>query len=71
MQDQIKIDRLIDKKELKKLIPYSHSTITRKEKAGSFPKRVILGPCRVAWPLSEVLQWIENKKAERDHLNNF
>jgi prophage regulatory protein len=65
MLNQTKNDRLLDKKELNKLIPYSYSTIARLEKDGKFPERIRIGPCRVAWSLNEVLQWIEDRKAER------
>jgi len=58
-------DRLIDKKELSKLVPYSVSHIRRLEKAGLFPRRIQLGPGRVAWVLSEVLEWIECKRQGR------
>jgi len=59
-------DRLIDKKALRKLVPYSSSQIYRLEKAGLFPQRIVLGAGRVAWLHSEVVQWIENKAMERD-----
>ena len=58
---------LVSKKELKTLgIPYSFQHIARLEKAGSFPKRVQLGQCRVAWSYEEVCQWINERIARRD-----
>ena len=55
--------RLINKKQLKELVPYSNSTIARMEKKGQFPQRIKLGANRVAWILSEVMSWIEAKKS--------
>ena len=55
-------DRLIDFRELKKLVPYSRTQIWRLEKANRFPKRIQLGPCRVAWLESDIFAWIECRK---------
>jgi prophage regulatory protein len=57
--------RIIMASERRDLIPYSDMHISRMEKAGTFPKRIKLGPNRVGWSLSEVLDWIEARKAER------
>ena len=57
--------QLIDKKELVKLVKYSPQHIARLEKAGQFPKRLRLGQNRVAWLLSEVEDWIEQRLGER------
>lgn len=59
--DTIFHNRLIDKKELRKLVCYSPSQIRRLEERGLFPRRIQLGPGRVAWLYAEVMQWIENK----------
>lgn len=58
--------QLIDKKELTKLVKYSPQHIARLEKAGQFPKRLRLGQNRVAWMLTEVEAWIEDRLAKRD-----
>lgn len=57
------VRKLVSKKELKAIhgIPYSFAHIARLEKAGVFPKRIILGACRVAWYEDEIEMW----KAER------
>ena len=55
-------DRLIDAKELKKLVPYSRTTIWRLEKSGDFPNRIQLGPGRVAWLRSEISRWVECRR---------
>ena len=59
-------DRLIDKRELRSLVIYSPQQIDRLEKAGLFPLRVKIGPGRVGWLLSEVLDWMSKKMADRD-----
>jgi prophage regulatory protein len=53
----------VSKKELKSVygIPYSFAHIARPEAAGSFPKRVRLGACRVAWVAQEVQDWIDER----------
>ena len=58
--------RLIDRKELRRLVPVSPSQIYRWEKDGLFPKRRQIGPCRVAWSYAEVLEWIECKLEGRE-----
>ena len=57
--------RIISKRELLELVSAAYSTIGRWEKVGLFPKRVKLGPNRVGWVLTEVLEWIEQKKKSR------
>jgi prophage regulatory protein len=59
-------DRIIVAQERRELVPYSDMHIWRMEQAGTFPKRVKLGPHRVGWSLHEVLEWIEARKAERE-----
>ena len=53
------VRKLVSKKELKTIhgIPYSFAHIARLEKAGLFPKRIILGACRVAWFDDEIEDW--------------
>ena len=60
--------RLVSKKELKTVcgIPYTPQHIGRLEAAGKFPKRVRLGPNRVAWLLFEVDAWLSERIAFRD-----
>lgn len=57
--------QLICKKELTKLVKYSPQHIARLEKAGQFPKRLRLGQNRVAWMLSEVEDWIDERLYRR------
>jgi prophage regulatory protein len=60
--------QLVSKKELKTVcgIPYSGQHIQRLENAGQFPKRIKLGRNRVAWLLSEIEAWIDERLASRD-----
>jgi prophage regulatory protein len=61
-----KSDRIIRKPELLEITGVSHPTIWRWEKAGKFPKRLILGPNSSGWLESEVQGWIENKVLNRE-----
>ena len=60
-----KQDRIIRKAELLSIIPLSHVTIWRMEKAGKFPKRVQIGGNAVGWLASEINNWIDQKADER------
>ena len=57
--------RILSKRQLKELVLYSPQHIARLEKAGKFPKRVQLGPNRVGWVESEVLDWIQSRLDDR------
>ena len=58
-------DRIIDRRERRRLIPYSDVHILRLERAGKFPARIQLGPGRIGWSEHEVLDWIEQRKLDR------
>jgi|TARA_R110000803_G_scaffold85370_4_gene151729 prophage regulatory protein len=60
-----KLDRIILAPERRQYVPYSDMHIWRLEKAGTFPKRIKLGPNRVGWSLQEVVDWMDARKAER------
>ena len=53
------VRKLVSKKELRSVhgIPYSFAHIARLEKAKLFPKRLMLGACRVAWWEDEIEEW--------------
>ncbi len=57
--------RILSKKDLRALVLYSPAHIDRLEKAGRFPRRVQLGPCRVGWVESEVLAWLDERIRQR------
>ena len=61
-------DRLLTMADLKKFVPYSKPTIYQMVHEGRFPKQVRLGPNRVAWRHSKVLDWINERAAEREAL---
>jgi len=58
-------NRIISRKELKQIVPYSDVHILRLERKGRFPARIKLGPNRVGWCNQEIYDWIAEKKAER------
>ncbi len=59
-------ERCIDYKELRKILPLSRTHLIRMEKDPEyahlgFPKRVLLGQCRVCWWLHEILEWLKGR----------
>src|SRR5215831_5958715 len=56
-----KLPRIITKKELRLIVPYSPQHILRLEKRGKFPNRVQLGARRVGWYLHEVHGWLQQR----------
>ena len=58
--------RMLSKRQLKELVLYSSQHIARLEAAGTFPKRVQLGQCRVGWVEGEVLEWLQKRIDARD-----
>ncbi len=59
--------RMISKRQLKELVLYSPQHVARLEKAGKFPMRVQLGPNRVGWVESEILDWLQKRLDEREN----
>ena len=59
--------RLLSKRQLRELVLYSPQHIDRLEKAGKFPRRVQLGPNRVGWIESEVMDWLDTRIADREN----
>ena len=58
---EIVMRRMLSKRQLKEMVLYSPQHIARLEKAGLFPRRVILGPNRVGWVEEEVLDWLQKR----------
>ena len=58
--------RILSKRQLKELVLYSPQHVARLEKAGTFPKRVTLGPNRVGWIEGEVLDWLQERIIRRE-----
>ena len=50
-------------------IQVSNSTLLRWELQGRFPRRIRMGATSVAWPLAEILAWIDARTAEREHIH--
>jgi len=55
------LPRMITKRELCLIVPYSPQHIGRLEKQGLFPKRVTIGLRRVGWWLHEVQEWLNTR----------
>lgn len=58
--------RLITKKQLRSIVPYTPQHVLRLEKKGKFPRRVQVGANRVAWLLHEIEGWLAERIAARD-----
>ncbi len=67
MTEAPRIDKLIGKRFLAKLIDCHPETIYRWEQAGTFPRRMRVNG-RVFWSLREVLDWMEQVKSKRETL---
>jgi predicted DNA-binding transcriptional regulator AlpA len=52
---------LVDWSNLAPQIPYVRQHVLRKESKGEFPKRVQLGPNRVAWWQDEIDEWLASR----------
>ncbi|MEM6661155.1 MAG: AlpA family phage regulatory protein [Pseudomonadota bacterium] len=48
------------------MVLYSPQHIARLEKVGKFPRRVQIGPNRVGWVETEVLDWLQERMADRE-----
>jgi len=62
--------RILSKRQPKELVLYSPQHVARLEKAGTFPKRIQLGPNRVGWVESEVLDWLQTRLDRREDLTD-
>lgn len=60
------MDNILRKKTVMEILKVSDNFLSRAEKAGKFPKRIQLGDCSVGWLESEINEYFERKKAERD-----
>jgi prophage regulatory protein len=58
------LPRVITRRELRRLVPYTSGYILRLERQGKFPKRIRLVEGRVGWWLPDVLAWREQKSRE-------
>ncbi|MBC8671928.1 helix-turn-helix transcriptional regulator [Aeromonas sp. 25-281] len=53
--------KLIKLKDVTEMTTLSKATIYRLIKQGAFPRQIPLGPRAVAWRLSDVVTWIEQR----------
>jgi prophage regulatory protein len=65
------IPRIITKKELRQLVPFSPQYVLRLEKEGRFPHRIKIGERRVGWWLHEVLAWLAEREAQGARIRRF
>jgi len=56
-------ERLLRRQEVEALTSLGKVCIYRRVKEGSFPRPVYLGGRRVAWRLSEVRRWMDERPA--------
>lgn len=59
------LPRIVTKRELCQIVPYSPQHIGRLEKRKKFPERIEIGPGRVGWLLSEVEAWLMEQRQTR------
>lgn len=57
--------KLLKLKGVIEMTSLSKASIYRQVKAGIFPDPIRIGPRAVAWVVSEVESWIEDKKSQR------
>lgn len=55
------LPRIITKKELRLIVPYTPQHIYRLERDGKFPKRIRIGVRRVGWRLAEIEAWLNER----------
>lgn len=55
------LPRIVTRKELRLIVPYTPQHILRLEKQGKFPKRIQIGARRVGWRLSDVETWLDER----------
>jgi len=58
--------KVIKLNEVKSLTTLSTASIYRQIKEDSFPKQIKLGERSSAWFYDEIIQWLEDKRIERD-----
>ncbi len=57
-------DRLVGEKERREITTISRTHCWRLEKKNQHPIRIHLGPRRIAWKMSELVDWVNNRAAE-------
>ena len=54
-------ERLIRRPEVEKMVGLKRSAIYKKMERGEFPKPVRIGERAVAWRLSEIIKWMDER----------
>ena len=60
------LNKVIKLNEVKHLTTLSTASIYRQIKDNSFPRQIKLGERSSAWFYEEIIQWLEDKRIERD-----
>ena len=55
------LPRIVSKRELRLIVPYTPQHILRLERAGRFPRRIQIGPRRVGWYLADIENWLAQR----------
>jgi prophage regulatory protein len=55
------LPRIITRRELRQIVPFTPQYILRLEKQKKFPKRIQIGARRVGWYLSHVECWLADR----------
>ena len=61
-------ERLLSNSQVEEQTNLSRTTRWRKEREGTFPKRVVISRNRVGWIASEIDQWVADRIAAREQL---
>ncbi|MBY0319035.1 MAG: AlpA family phage regulatory protein [Reyranella sp.] len=67
--EQCSFKRMIRRRELRRIVPLADTTIYEMERRGEFPRRFNLTARCVAWDLSEVEAWIEERRRRSKSTN--
>ena len=60
------LNKVIKLSEVKQITTLSTASIYRQIKDNSFPRQIKLGERSSAWFYEEIIQWLEDKRVERD-----
>jgi len=55
------LPRIVTRRELREIVPFSPQHVLRLEKQGKFPKRIQIGARRVGWYLSDIEAWLADR----------
>jgi prophage regulatory protein len=58
--------RILSKRQLKEMVLHSPQHVARPEYAGTFPKRIQIGPNRMGWVEAGVLDWLQERRDRRE-----